>query len=271
MISRIKTGYNRKSTAYRIADQLFKCLRVQHDIHPNAGTLFNIMQCGRTKGVYISVTYLCSKALFLTNSFIQWLCLNRLFGTGWFHLWGVELLRQGLRKTPHEGLAKTMDQKEIIPLWNALFPRVLYCSLQVRNEENRRAYQVTLQCVLWINMVNEKVFLCLWWWLAVLTIMTFLNTAYWLLITLVPSCRTAFIARYLRSRKLVESQGQELIARFVETTVKLDGVYVVRAISANASDLYATDVVEVLWWRFHYEYYGGRKMNMFKDIQEHLF
>uniref|UniRef100_A0A1I7TK60 Innexin n=1 Tax=Caenorhabditis tropicalis TaxID=1561998 RepID=A0A1I7TK60_9PELO len=50
------------------------------------------------------------------------------------------------------------------------FPRVTFCDFQIR--ELGYVNNWSLQCVLMVNMFNEKLFIALWWWYVVLAILS---------------------------------------------------------------------------------------------------
>jgi hypothetical protein len=77
--------------------------------------------------------------------------------------------------------------------WTAtgLFPRVTLCDFEVRvlsnihrytvNTSRARTYghDVQVQCVLMINMFNEKIFMLLWLWFAVMLVCCAISCVYW--------------------------------------------------------------------------------------------
>jgi len=57
------------------------------------------------------------------------------------------------------------------------FPRVTLCDFQILQLDNVQKY--TVQCVLPINLFNEKIFLLIWFWLVFVAVATFVNLLHW--------------------------------------------------------------------------------------------
>lgn len=96
------------------------------------------------------------------------------------------LLNSFLNKTPHASFLRTITTslerislEELVnfQLDQGRFPKVTMCDFHIRQQVNLHRY--TVQCVLPINLFNEKVFLMLWIWLVLLFLITVLNLFSW--------------------------------------------------------------------------------------------
>ena len=117
----------------------------------------------------LCLLFLAMKLLNLVNTCFQFLFLNSF-----------------LNKTPHDGFLRTIATSlERISLGELVnfqldqgrFPKVTMCDFHIRQQVNLHRY--TVQCVLPINLFNEKVFLMLWVWLVLLILITVLNLFSW--------------------------------------------------------------------------------------------
>uniref|UniRef100_A0A0N5ABY8 Innexin n=1 Tax=Syphacia muris TaxID=451379 RepID=A0A0N5ABY8_9BILA len=136
--------------------------------------------------VYVTLVYIGCKMLNLLNICIQFALLNTLLGPE-YKLWGFGILNDLIHGRQ----------------WNESghFPRVTYCDINVREigSVNRK----TVQCVLMINMFNEKIFLGIWFWLFILGILTSVNLLYWIFTTTIPQFGRTFIRDSLVSKKVL--------------------------------------------------------------------
>nr|CDS33939.1 innexin unc 9 [Hymenolepis microstoma] len=135
-----------------------------------------------------------------------------------------------------------------------LFPRVSYCRVpSIRLVGGENAY--TAQCALPINMLNEKIYIFLWFWIVFLIIVTATSLTFWLLRMLSPFRRYRYIARFLRvcrvedeAKRRMEPRGKlTQLQHFVDYHLQQDGVFLIRMIALNVGDILAADVVGVIW------------------------
>jgi len=183
-------------------------------------------------GAYITITYLTVKILFIVNCILQFILLNAFLGTN-LNYWGAEILST---------IVSGKDWSD-----NGHFPRVTMCDFEVRQLGNLHRWSV--QCVLMINMLNEKIYLFLWWWFLMVTIITILNFIYWLVASSVGAFRKEFIEHMLNAQEIyiTSTEDRVLFDRFVNHVIRSDGVVVLRLLARNADARASSGVVAALW------------------------
>lgn len=184
---------------------------------------------GKGWGVYVTILYLVVKLLFIVNVILQFVILNNFLGPQ-YSWWGYDILKD---------LANGREWEQ-----SGHFPRVTMCEVEVRQLGNLHTWSI--QCVLMINMFNEKIYLFLWWWFLIVAVLTIINFIYWLVISLVPHFSHDFINRYLRY-KGIRLGSPASLESFVEGSLHKDGVTVLRLISDNCGDLVTAEIVHHLW------------------------
>ncbi|GFS20900.1 innexin [Elysia marginata] len=118
---------------------------------------------GRRFGTYLTGLSLLTKFMFACVDISVFVILQHVMG-GWYSLYGFQLLA---------GLFSSSG----LPKDSSYFPKVTFCDMDVRQMSN--VQRTTLQCVLPINIFNEKIFTFLWFWMCALTVATVANFLYW--------------------------------------------------------------------------------------------
>ncbi|KAE9419475.1 hypothetical protein Angca_006650 [Angiostrongylus cantonensis] len=206
-------------------------LRVQRRISQFNG----LTQCVH-RGMYLNTLYLFVKVLYLVQVLCQFLILNSFLSTN-YTMWGFGILNDLLHGREWEE--------------SGHFPRVTMCDFEVRVLGNKHRHSV--QCVLMINMFNEKVYLFIWFWLLGIGIYTAGNFIYWCLQLLSDEKRISFVGCYLKVLKLVNEEDlshQRLLNKFVQRSLRADGVFILHLISKNAGDIITSDIIATLWKNF---------------------
>ncbi|KHN79144.1 Innexin unc-9 [Toxocara canis] len=178
--------------------------------------------------VYVTYLYIFCKVLNLVNIMVQFAVLNHFLGPQ-YSFWGIGVLNDLIH-------GRQWSQ-------SGHFPRVTFCDVNIREIGN--VNKKTVQCVLMINMFNEKIFLGIWFWLLIVGVLTFLNLIYWVIISFVPGFSRTFIGNNLAFKRILHTP--EELEDFVETAVSMDGVTVLRLISDNAGEMVASEVISDLW------------------------
>jgi hypothetical protein len=181
-------------------------------------------------GYYTTLMYMFIKLLYIVNVIGQFFMMQAYLAPD-YDWWGFGILNDMINGR----------------VWHnsGHFPRVTLCDFAVRKLGQLQNY--TIQCVLILNMLNEKLYLFLWWWFLLVAVLTALNLVYWLWISFSAASRRAFVARYLLVRNKIGSIKDENFKKFVDKYLKPDGVLVLRLISCNAGELATTKVVSNLF------------------------
>ncbi|CAF4747502.1 unnamed protein product [Rotaria sp. Silwood1] len=181
------------------------------------------------QGNYLFSLYFLTRLMYLINSILQLYLLNALLG--------------------HRGNAWFLDidiMKSILRYGNPLldspyFPRVTLCDVPIR--EIAEIHRYTLQCALPINMLNEKIFLALSFWFSYVILYNIISFIT-LIIQQFESERIEYIKRLTTSMK---DNDPEFIENFTVNYLSYDGIFILRLISHNSSDLQAIETIKAMF------------------------
>jgi len=136
--------------------------------------------------------------------------------------------------------------------WNAgsaRFPRVTLCDFEIRQMGNNHRH--TVQCVLPINLFNEKIFLFLWFWIVGLIIITSISFLSWFVRMIIATERRHYVRQHLRFMKKLDSdQDKKKARRFIDNYLRPDGVFVLRLVAKNTDTITVTEFIGELWKNF---------------------
>ena len=190
---------------------------------------------GRRYGNFLVVLYLVTKSLYIINVILQLFMLNEFLGTD-YHLYGLDIMRH------------MASGKDWMP--SPRFPRVTLCDFETRRLGNVHRY--TVQCVLPVNLFNEKIFLFIWFWMVMVAAVTCVNFLAWVSRCLFRMDQIRYVKKHLKlmSKYSSEDNDKKTVLRFVEKYLKHDGVFVIRLVGHNATGLVATELTGALWDNF---------------------
>uniref|UniRef100_A0A8W8KUN3 Innexin n=1 Tax=Magallana gigas TaxID=29159 RepID=A0A8W8KUN3_MAGGI len=120
----------------------------------------------------------------------------------------------------------------------------------------------TLQCVLPVNLYNEKFFIFLWFWITIVAVLTFFNVLYTVLLIVVPFNRKSFIKKYLKIIDAYDRENKDLFTQkltrdFVDKYLHQDGIFLLKLITSNCNTVMVTDIVQEL-----FDVYKKRQLNL---------
>lgn len=179
----------------------------------------------RGLGSMTSMFYVTIKIMYLANVFIQFIILNKFLGNESF-LWGFHTFSD---------LISGMEWHE-----SGVFPRVTLCDFAVRKLANVHRY--TVQCVLMINMFNEKIYLFLWFWFVFVLITTAINTLCTIYRLSFDSSRHGYIRKLLEGSQHDFRNEEKMVGRFTNHGLKQDGVLLMRFIEDHAGLMVTKDI-----------------------------
>ena len=187
--------------------------------------------CNRREGNFLTALYLCIKVMYLINIISQFFILNAFMATD-YNLYGFEYIQMWT-----SGVAMRESPR---------FPRVTLCDFRIRQLENIQRW--TVQCVLPINLFNEKIFVFLWFWFFFIAFLTGVNIVKWLVLIIFKRNNYQYVKKYLTiTSKVQTASDKKLCRRFAESYLRDDGCFVARMIGTNSTDMVITDLLDAMW------------------------
>ncbi|KAL5960447.1 Innexin unc-9 [Taenia solium] len=202
----------------------------------------SLFYIGKRLGNRLFGTYLVIKALYILNAVGQIYILESFIG---------------LDHNPYNYLGVTMTKNIIDGKdWQATlnFPRVGFCVVPIRQLAGQ--VYVTAQCALPVNMLNERVYVFLWYWFLLGAVVTIASVPLWLLRMTHRRGRTRFVKRYLRLNELCSSKDNIMVQKFCHQFLRHDGIFLLRMMAINSGSTICSEVVQKLWSIYKAKYYN---------------
>uniref|UniRef100_A0A0N5CI52 Innexin n=1 Tax=Strongyloides papillosus TaxID=174720 RepID=A0A0N5CI52_STREA len=233
----------RLRTIESLARHIEAALRYQHTATSRTQyTLHRVFKCFNMRYYesYVTGLYLATKIFYVTNIMVNLILVNKFLETDEYNIYGLGVLRDLL-------FGRTWME-------SGNFPRVTLCDFEVRVLGNTQRHSV--QCVLVINIFNEKIFILIWLWFSLLLVATTFDTLYWFNVSMFHRDRLRFVLRHLEltsdpdKPELFRKEKRKQVEHFVKTYIKVDGVLVLRMIALHAGVMYCTEITDALWKRY---------------------
>ncbi|BFZ15641.1 hypothetical protein BsWGS_18679 [Bradybaena similaris] len=236
--TQIGSDKKREETVGHIAVYMNRWLKAQSHYRLNIlirmrqkASRFFCFCCSKRDGTYLTGLYLFVKVLYVANVVIQFFLLNAFMG-GWYNLYGFEVI---------DGLAKDHYWRD-----SPRFPKVTLCDFEIRQLQNIQVH--TVQCVLPINLYNEKIFIFLWFWFVYVAVCTCGNFLFWVWRSLVHSNRIFYIKKYMKLLNKIQDEKDKLLVRkFSDLYLRDDGVFILRLIARNTNEILVSEIISKLW------------------------
>lgn len=207
-------------------------------------------------GTCIVMGYFCIKFLYIGNAIGQLFLMKYFLGFNSFSFLGVTVLNN------------LMTGKD----WQItlIFPRVAFCYAKIRHL-GARYNAVMAQCVLPVNMLNEKIYIFLWHWILLCGLLSFISLLHWIYRIGIMKHNNAFIRKLLllnEKIKRYDPNHKTLVEKFTRNFLRHDGVFLLRMMSLNAGDIVTGEVVCHLWTIFNekYHYRNLEKEKYFNNV-----
>ncbi|VUZ38982.1 unnamed protein product [Hymenolepis diminuta] len=207
---------------------------IRHNLGAQASR-FRIMS--KRRGNYIVITYLLIKILYLVNAVGQMFLMQHFLGfnTTTSPVFGLSVLRNMIN-----GHDWQMTQ---------IFPRVGFCHAELKIL-GVRANGVTAQCALPVNMLNEKLYIFLWWWILAAAVITSVYLFIWIFRMCLKRREVDYIVKYIQFAEDAPRYNIEDVDEFVCQFLRSDGMFLIRMVRLNAGDMVTAGVVNILWTRY---------------------
>ncbi|PAA76463.1 hypothetical protein BOX15_Mlig023413g1 [Macrostomum lignano] len=139
-----------------------------------------------------------------------------------------------------------------------VFPRVGACAVFYRLSSGGNF--VFSQCTLPINMINEKIYVFLWFWVLGVAIVTVFSVPMWVWRLVQIRQRADFVKRYLQMTEAWDGPrggvDKRDLHRFIRDFLRQDGTFLLRMIALNSGDVICSEVVQNLWSVYRRRRYG---------------
>ena len=195
-------------------------------------------------------SYLCIKFLYLTNAIGQLYLMKNFLG------YSEDMVGFGLI------MATTLVSR--VEWEESLYFSQVAINVRQMGQKSRR---YTGMCALAINMLNEKLYVFLWFWTLAVAISTAVSIINWLLRLAIRRHQASVIRRHLNltplmldSKKsstdsstsstpsdVLDPNKSDTVERFIRDFLRMDGVFIVQMLNMNAGDVIAGEVIRLLW------------------------
>ncbi|XGW23962.1 hypothetical protein V3C99_005847 [Haemonchus contortus] len=218
------SGREKKVSA--ICTHLENSVQLQISRSDGASLLTRLTKFGQLDGTYVCNVYLITKIIYVINLVMQFLMMNKFLGQN-DPYWGVHILSDILTGTDWE--------------LSGNFPRIAMCDFQVRVLGNLQRYSI--QCVLSLNMFNEKIFLFLYFWFILVGILTAFDAIHLAYSTRLNSQKLQFVRKFIKST----ADEDDLMEDFCIYQVNPDMIVILNMIGAHANDVISSEVLQQMW------------------------
>ncbi|VDD93962.1 unnamed protein product [Enterobius vermicularis] len=214
---------------------------------------------------YVASVYMVAKLAFLANVCFQIFLLSRYLLPEYKGDFGL----YAWKKLVFEDIRNSSS-------WHTtgIFPRATLCDFEVRDMGNVQNH--TVQCVLVVNVLTEKVFILFYCvllltWYAILTAFTVISFIQWLYFLCGSCSKEHFLLNHLEMSETPfdkrDDENQENVDRFIHKYLGTDGLFVLNMIAVHADVVFTTELIAALW-KSHYAIEEQRNINSLGNYEK---
>ncbi|TNN20776.1 Innexin unc-9 [Schistosoma japonicum] len=214
-------------------DDVDKNSRIRHSYRNTV----NILKCVRYTGTFLSLMYLLIKLCYLSNSVSQLFLMQYFLGFTDFNgsLFGIAVMYNILHGRDWQS--------------TLIFPRVAFCYAPVKHL-GTNVNTATAQCVLPTNMLNEKIYIFLWWWILLVCVVNAYSLLHWCFQFTCQNRGCKFVLKYIKLSNILTSSELYLARRFAHKFLRRDGMFLLRILASNAGEMITSEIINEMWLNY---------------------
>ena len=172
--------------------------------------------------------YIFKKWLYFFGSATQFCLLALFIGSGKYD-WGLFSLQNIINQENYD--------------YSLLFPRITFCNVPYR-EDNQDKY-LSFSCVMGMNVVFEKLFTFLYFWILFVMIASLCSAIHATAIFLLPAFRYLAVDSYLKKSGV--NLSRKNLLKFLHTNLHADGMLIIILIQDAYGQALAEEICRNLW------------------------
>ncbi|EGT45413.1 hypothetical protein CAEBREN_29915 [Caenorhabditis brenneri] len=206
-----------------------------------------------------SVLYTLTKLFFITNVIVQMKLIAKFLDVeSW--TWGFDLLKKFMYPPPrlHDFYAFSDKKKFAAVLADGDFNRFQYfpilvgCEYQLQESVDRFVNHKT-QCIIPMNVINEKIFVGIYFWFLVLTALSIMGTIKWILRIKSRQMNESMIYKLIKKtleEEPMDSKLHEYRYSFVHQYLCADGILLIYFMMDTNGFLKTEEVISALYRKY---------------------
>ncbi len=188
-------------------------------------------------GSFLAPAYILTKFFYIFLGLFTMFFFNQMVGPG-FYTFGIDVASNFLAQTNWKSISSQN------------FPKVTLCDIEIRQIGQPKMQ--TVQCVLTINLFNEKIFTIVWFWLVFLIFTTCFSLLWWLFkleLYFVRARKVLFLLKICQNKPQyvnIDFYDKDF-QYFVGQYLKSDGTFIFEILEANSNETFCADLMMEMW------------------------